>query len=231
MGVDTSWSAVCDAGCRLMAESQFSHHPPNPGWGKEDYEFAKRGPASSNIYSGQGMVSQVDSYMDDSDKSNRDRVGHRRWCLNPKMLNTTFSATAGKSMMWSMNRSRKEVPDYDFVSFPANGMTPVSFINSGYVWHVSVNERKYGKPGENVRVKVWLAKVSLAKDRVLKATEPLALEYFNVDNGRYGIPNAIIFKPRDARVTPGASYLVEVFGLRGGSETEPSLSYLVIFIR
>lgn len=43
----------------------------------------------------------VDSWMEDGDDYNIDRVGHRRWLINPKMKYTGFGAVSGNRGTYS----------------------------------------------------------------------------------------------------------------------------------
>lgn len=73
-----------------------SHYPERPAvLSASDYDelfsLACTGGSSSNLHMGyENLARSVLSYMDDSDSSNIDRVGHRRWILNPAMGKTTF---------------------------------------------------------------------------------------------------------------------------------------------
>lgn len=73
-----------------------SHYPDRPheladSQYDELYRLAYAGASSSNLYAGPtNLASSVLGYMDDSDSRNIDRVGHRRWILNPSMGKTTF---------------------------------------------------------------------------------------------------------------------------------------------
>ncbi len=108
------------------------------------------------------MVGSIKCYMDDSDPTNIDRVGHRRWCLNPAMQKAGFAGAKQFAAMWSMDRSRAEVPDYDFVAFPPPGLIPTSTFSSHYAWSVSLNRAKY-EPAtvKAVGVQIWPAKRQL----------------------------------------------------------------------
>src|SRR5439155_5019923 len=95
-----------------------SHNPEKPpGMDDAEYALCKKGAGSSNLFSGvTDPVRCVDGWMDDSDRSNIDRVGHRRWCLNPKMLKTGFGRAGNYAAMHSFDSSRTHIPDWDFVA-------------------------------------------------------------------------------------------------------------------
>jgi hypothetical protein len=48
------------------------------------YQQGVEGAGHSNLAVSGAVVDSVDNYMDDSDPGNVGRLGHRRWCLNPR---------------------------------------------------------------------------------------------------------------------------------------------------
>src|SRR5207248_7661158 len=118
----------------LAAVGKLTHTPENPGWPEGDYKFAYEGTTHSNIYAETGTLAashSVEGYMNDSDPGNIDRLGHRRWCLNPAMLKTAFGVEDHYSAMWSFDSSRQDMPDYDLVAFPPRGLTPTTHFKEG----------------------------------------------------------------------------------------------------
>ena len=85
LALKPEWNSLCDAaGALCDAIGRLDHTPKKPeGMDDQAYTRGYRGTSSSNLSSG-GLRGSVDSYMDDSDPSNIDRLGHRRWCLNPQ---------------------------------------------------------------------------------------------------------------------------------------------------
>src|SRR5438045_1192356 len=85
-------ATVETAGARL---GRLDHDPRNPGLPEDQYQLARKAAGSSNLgWFGKGqsdsLALSVDMFMDDSDETNIDRVGHRRWCLNPAMKKVGF---------------------------------------------------------------------------------------------------------------------------------------------
>lgn len=231
--LDQQLNAINDAGAELFKATTWSHFPPNPGWPAAKYDYAKQGPASSNICSMHNMIGQVDMFMDDSDVKNRDRVGHRRWCLNPTMLKTGFAADSGGSLMWSMDKSRDNFPDYDLIAWPARGLQPTDLFQSREVWHVSFNRDHFRVPDNSaaIKVHVYPAQLDMNGGQVVKTGPELPLDYFHVDHGGFGRDgHAVIFHPKGADVQPGKNYLVEVEGIEPINQ-DGTTSYVVIFMR
>jgi hypothetical protein len=144
--------------------------------------------------------------MDDSDPSNIDRVGHRRWCINPRMLKTGFGRTGKFGAMYSMDQSQKTLPDFDLVAFPTRGWMPVEYFNPRYAWNVSLHPQKYKVTGD---VDVRVTEIDA---RMKKVGEPLKLNYNKPNTGSFGLSNCVIFRPE--KIERGKRYLVEIDGVK-----------------
>jgi hypothetical protein len=230
--LDRTYIAHCEAASEIMTRlGKLTHSPENPGMPEAEYEFARKGCGCSNIFSDSSLTGAVKAFMNDSDPGNIDRLGHRRWCLNPAMLKTGFGGHAKMSAMWSFDGSRKNVPDFDFVAFPPRGLTPVSSFPDGYAWSVSLNPAKYQPPSEStVKVMVYPARFVPRPGAVEKASQPLALNYFKVSLDGFGVPNCIIYRPTGARPAPGASYWVRIEGLKNSKGEDARVEFLVAFV-
>ena len=115
MKLDPVFCAHDEAASGILAViGKLTHTPPNPGWPEDQYKYAYEGTSSSNIYQDSGggplCAKAVDDWMDDSDASNIDRIGHRRWCLNPPLLKVGLAGFKGFAAMWCMDTSRKSFP-------------------------------------------------------------------------------------------------------------------------
>ncbi len=230
--LDWTYIAHCEAASYLLSKvGQLDHTPPNPGLPDAEYRFGYEGTSKSNLSTSDSPIEAVRGFMDDSDPKNIDRLGHRRWCLNPAMQKTGFGSAWGYTAMWSMDHSRTEIPDYDFVAFPPRGVVPTASFRGHYAWSVSLNPKKYQTPDANqVKVEIRPAKLSLKPPALEKAPTPLPIGYFHVDTGGFGIPNCIIFRPAGFKVVPGSAYWVEITGLKTLRGEDAKLGYLVAFI-
>src|SRR5689334_9610383 len=134
--LDDDANAACEAGAGLCAKlGRLEHQPKNPGLPEAEFDLAYKGTSRSNLGQGYRKLSQaLDGWMDDSDGGNIDRLGHRRWCLNPTMKKTGFGRVGEFTAMYVFDMSRKDVPDFDFISWPARGPMPVQYFKSGFVW-------------------------------------------------------------------------------------------------
>ena len=231
VSLDATYNAHDEAAAALLvAIDKLDHQPANPGWPDEDYQFAKKGCGSSNLSMGSSNPADaVRGFMDDSDASNIDRLGHRRWCLNPRMAKTGFGSAGKFVVMWSFDQTRKEVPDYEYVACPAAGLFPNSHFTAGEAWSISLNPNKYRQPDEKkIKVSVKPAQITLAPAAIRTGAD-LKLNYFHVDTQGFGIPNAIIFRFDRCTVQAGAAYMVEVSGLQTTGGAAATLKYLVEF--
>ncbi|HLW68170.1 MAG TPA: CAP domain-containing protein, partial [Gemmataceae bacterium] len=209
LALDSEMNSACLAGAKLLEKlGKLDHTPPNPGLPEADYQLGYKGTSHSNIAMGLGDLAKcVDGWMDDSDRGNIDRLGHRRWCINPAMQKTGFGRSGKYACMWSFDNSQKQMPDYDFVAWPPKGLLPVEYFGGKEAWSVSFNTTKYKVNASAVKANIYKTDASMAKGAALK------MDFFHVDNGGYGIPNCVIFRPEGADVAPGKRYLVEIEGV------------------
>ena len=209
--------------------NQMTHTPARPpGVTDEQYEKGRKGAGSSNLCS--GLVEPaacVDGWMDDSDARNIDRVGHRRWCLNPAMGKSAFGAYGSQSAMYAFDTSNRDVPDWDFVAYPARGYMPTSFFGPKHAWSVSPNKSKFAAPVQS-KVKVSIQPVSPVKFAPMGP--PLKLDYFKVDLGGFGSGPAIIFRPAAFTPSPDTVLQVEIAGLATAGGAPATIKYVTHFV-
>lgn len=211
----------------LMAiMGKLSHTPSKPAGVPDDFfKLAYDGASHSNLHQGQSnLVSAVDGWMNDSDKTNIDRLGHRRWFLNPTMKEVGFGLYNGFAAAWVVGGDRGESPDYDFIAFPAQGIHPWQFFGANWAWSVSLNPRKYRKPQKGeIKIAVFAEKGGR------KSGTPLRLTDVNVDYNAFGTPHCIIFRPVLDESAPRSTYIVEIAGVRDSGGGEKTVSYRVAF--
>jgi hypothetical protein len=209
------WNSLCDAAAEICRRNgALSHDPPRPpDTDDELYERGKTGAKNSNIHRGGGMVDSVDGYMDDSDPSNIQRVGHRRWCLNPTMRRTAFGESGGFAAMWSMDRSGAVPRGLDAILYPPRGWVPVDFFGPRHAWSVILV--RGGTPrAERVQVRI-----EELDEHWVRTGTVLELDHLGVDTSGVGTGPVIVFRPQGLRVEPGARYLAEV-STDGGKSVE-----------
>lgn len=200
------WNNLCDAAAEACRRNRkLSHSPPMPeGMDPARYEMARTGAGRSNLATG-GMVRSVDSYMDDSDPSNIDRIGHRRWCLNPAMRKTAFGADGEYSAMWSMDASGSAPKGLDTVLYPPAGWVPVAMFGARRAWSIAPVR------GSGLKdIAVTKVTVRHLDADWLPAGEPLALDHLAIAGGGYGTGQCLVFRPVGVRNVAGERFLVEV---------------------
>jgi hypothetical protein len=226
--LDENYNKMCLAGAKLCERiGKMDHHPKNPGLPEEEYKLAYNGTSQSNLAQGyRSLVDAVDTWMADSDNFNIGQLGHRRWCINPTMAKTGFGRSGIFCAMFSFDRNRKNVPDFDYVCFPARGYMPIEFFGEKLPWNVSLNPKKYKTPDKQFSPKIYLADAA-----GMKKGDPLPLNFKKVDAVPFGIPSCIIFRPEKLTLTPGDRYVVELEGIQPQGPGAPvTLRYLVEFV-
>jgi len=222
---DTYNSLTQTAALVNYVNGELSHYPSKPADMDEDlYNLGAKGAGESNIawasWKNAGMnQSLVNGWLDDGNDYNIDRLGHRRWVLNPNMKYTGFGAVTGTngtySAMYSFDMKNTKAGEYG-VAWPAQNM-PVEYFGTDFPWSVSM-----GKNVDITSVKVKLTRESDGK--VWNFSSEEADGYFNVNNAGYGQKGCIIFRPDTSiKYTADDVFDVDITGL--GSD----VSYTVNF--
>lgn len=214
--LDGDMAKSAQAAAAICAKlGKLDHNPPNPGLPEAEYKLAATGARSSNLAMGMKTLTlSMDLWVHDTDPN----LGHRRSCLNPALLKTGFGKSGRFSAMWCLDASRKEPPDYDFITFPVRGLMPIEYFGPTDLWSVSFNPKKYKPAAGTIQPKIYALDAALNK-----VGEPLRLSKQAVSG------NCIIFRP-DAPAAPGRRFLVEIEGLTGLDGTAERLSYFVEFV-
>lgn len=215
--------------------NEASHGPKKPPqMSDEDYRKAQRG-AGGNLFAGlTDPVACVDGWIYDSQYGPFNALGHRRWCLNPAMLQTAFASKAHFAVM-QFDGSRRKVPDWDYVAFPARGYMPIelNYMGGATAWSVSLNMAKYETP----QVDLVQVRIQPVDETMAAIGEPLPLDCFTIENQGFGSGTAVIFRPESFtsnafKMKPDTRYRVTIDGLRTrASKNQPTkIDYLVHFI-
>ena len=229
----------------LAANDELDHYPTQPeGMDDEFYALGYDATSSSNLHMsyGHGLGSNplrfaVQSFMDDGGANNMMDLGHRRWLLNPSLLNVGFGyaqSVSGYEYVATevLDTSGKGV-EYDFVSWPASGDFPVELFSYDAAWSITLNPRKYRTPAEEDLV-ITMTRESDGKTWLFNAAtgEPEAPDtpHLTVSAASTGVGNCIIFAPGSENIGDYRGYYsITVSGLttRGGDPA--SLCYEVNF--
>lgn len=207
------------------ANNDLSHYPNKPAGMSDDlYQMGAKGAGSSNLAMASWASSLesriVDGWMSDEDPFNIDRVGHRRWVLNPTMEETGFGEAVSANgyhyyAMYAFDMQRSEA-DYYGVCWPAQNM-PLEFFGNYMPWSISM-----GKVVDASKVQVKLTRQSDNKVWTFSTASSSNGEMY-VDNGGYGQTGCIIFRPNDVTYNVGDAFKVEITGM------DEKVSYTVRF--
>lgn len=184
----------------LAATNKLTHYPNKPADMSESfYELGALSTRTSNLGMGYSSISQSikEGYMRDEDSSNIDRVGHRRWILNPPLKKLGFGYANNFTSMQVFDKSQQEYFDYEYIAWPNSGYFPTEFLDEADPWSISLNPELYKSPVLS-SVEVKLIRKSDNKswefdqsDLVISKDQ----DFLNVDTSCYGICNSIIFRP------------------------------------
>lgn len=152
---------------------------------------------------GMTMAGSVGQYMEDSGANNRDKRGHRRWCLYPQMGKTGFGIDGGFSAMFVFDFSgRKSRKDH---AYPGIGLYPAKYLRgNGWSYHIAD-----GNAPAVVEASVYKLKKFQEKPPRW-AEEPdgkkLPCSFVNT------YQDTIIFEPQPEPITRKGTYLVRLKG-------------------
>lgn len=202
------------------ANGKMTHYPAKPaGMPNDLYELGYEGAGTSNIGIGYTSIEKsiLNGYMSDDDEVNREKVGHRRWILSPRLKEVGFGYakaangrghTAMKVVtpdMW-----KNEPASYEMITWPSKHAFPTGFIGNRDPWSISLDSSKYDVD------KSQNSKVRLTRKRDGKkwafSRENSADGFFNISTESVGyIPFTIIFQPEGIEeYRAGDMYEVEI---------------------
>lgn len=216
------WNEMCEAASEVVARNgELSHTPAQPpGMPDDRYRLGYRGANSSNLSRGEGMIQCVDGFMDDSDASNIDHLGHRRWCLNPAMRRTGFGESGDFAAMWAFDASGGRAKGLDAVMYPPPGFVPTDYFGARHAWSIAL--LKGGGPKlEELEVCVYRL-----DDWYVKAETPLEIDHLSLGEAGRGTGPIVIFRPAGLQLEPGRAYLAEI---RFQRRKRPDFQYVVEF--
>lgn len=215
--INEQMAKYSQAASELLAKRNkgLSHYPERPDSVSDElYELGATGARSSNLARASWDMSLsytvIEMYMDDGDSSNIDRVGHRRWCINPSMKETGFGFYRGYSALYAFDKSGENEVTAGYVPWPARMMPYEHFYGP---WSVQLNKKNYRVSDE---MEVTL---TTSSGETMTFSEDDADGYFNVDTGGYGFGPAIIFEP-DEKIGKNATVEVEITGLKRPDGTD-----------
>jgi uncharacterized protein YkwD len=226
-------------GAVILAKlGQLTHTPSKPGdMDQAFYKKAYESTTTANIHMSSANSSTlqeaVKGFCYDSDEGNIDRLGHRRWMLNPKLGKTGFgyatSAAGSFIPIQVFDQSNTEKIDVDYVLWPNKGYFPSSFFTTTQAWSVSLNPDSYNF--SKCKPTVKLTCLSNGKEWVFTASDKnKKRKYFNIEKSNFGMPYCIIFRPDGiTSFAMNKKFKVEIGGLVDTSGKTQQFEYEVEF--
>jgi hypothetical protein len=203
VSLDTTYTDRAQHGAVLLAVGQFAHSQPQPSDMAADfYATANSATSSSNIGWGYGSLWSFNmGCMDDSDSSNIDRIGHRRWLLNPPLLLTGMGMASSRTDTYVFNWNRPAGFTYDSVKWPAAGYFPAEMFDASTAWSVTLNPSLYTWTSGTAGHTVTLTRQRDGKTWTFTSADTdKSGEYFNFETSGYGVANCFIFRPSPSSV-------------------------------
>jgi hypothetical protein len=156
-----------------------------------------------NLHQGRGLESSLSGFIGDPGANNRERRGHRRWCLDYPMGKSAFGQEKGFVAMWAMDQSGKK-PTESW-SYPGRGFYPQERVH-GNAWSLYLTQNAPPKDQLTVELFKLPNRPERAYGRSSKIPgKQLPTEYVSVYD------NAINFEPDSSTLGNGV-YWVRIHG-------------------
>lgn len=236
--LDKDWNFIAQHGAALLAiMKKGSHTPEYPegiGLPRDFYNRGYTGTSTSNLHSGQANLAQaVNGFVHDSDSINIDRLGHRRWVLDPGLSLTGFGFVNGYVLMkvfdHGVSSSRKEKIAY--FAWPPAGEMPISYFPGISAWSFSLDPRAFGGlKGDMSTIVVTLSRVRDGKTWIFGGPAGKFDGYFNIDKEGFGLPYCIIFRPDNSgMIKDNDTFDVEIKGITSKDDKNIPVKYRTVF--
>lgn len=222
VNINSSYQSLAQAAAVVNyndSTNWISHYPAKPkGMSTSLYQQGAEGASQSNLAAGySNLYDAILGWMSDSDSSNVDRVGHRRWCLNPSMKYTGFGIDGNIYSMYAFDSSGEDEKVHG-VAWPAKN-TPLQLFNKTDAWSISMG---VNVPTEGTKV-VLIRNRDKKKWTFTTNNSKISGNYMTINNDNYGQSGCIIFRPKNITYKDGDSFEVQISG------TDFSFSYDVTF--
>ncbi len=232
--VNEPYNELSQHGAVIVAlNKNLSHEPPQPpGVAADFYKKGAEGCIKSNLnVSPNGTLRDaINGWMEDSDPSNIDKVGHREWILSPGLGKTGFGEAGPENAyksMYVVDGSAKREPSkavkpgpkaQEFTSYPCAGYFPVEFFDLTAAWSAIPRGGPFqGIQKADLRIEVWSLTDEYDLDQKLE-----------VNHTSIGLLGGIVFRPvlKKDEKSAGGRYVVTI----GGKGAE-RIAYIVEFFR
>ena len=242
---DVNESAAYGALALAMNNSGLTHYPSQPkDMSSIDYNKAYAATTSSNLSSASGYSEKriisvaVSGQIGDSDSSNIDTLGHRRWLLNPGVKTLGIGSANNNYNYYTDIRvfgdgiQSESVNDYDFIAWPSSGANLTDTFPKDTPWSVTLNPKVYYTPTDvSVEVKSLRYGTTWYFDNNTGYGTSSVDNYFNIEKSGYGVADCIIFRPAYQYIDMfKGDYIVTVSNVRRKDTGEyTNIQYKVTF--
>lgn len=236
---DPAWNDIAQHGAVLLRVlGRLDHTPALPagsGMSKDFYDRAYQGTSTSNLHQGVGNLGEaVRGFLDDSDQSNIDRLGHRRWVLYPRLAKVGFGFADGFAALKVFGPGADEAKPNRraaWVAWPAAGLMPVSWFERGQAWSFSVDPEAYGGKLAVAKTGVRVYLRRLRDDRVWRFGPEKSDGYYNLERSGFGLPFCVVFRPDGMEgYRGGDQFEVSVAGVQDGAGKDLAFRWTTAFL-
>ncbi|HZK82026.1 MAG TPA: hypothetical protein VFC46_13185 [Humisphaera sp.] len=223
-------ATLCDKSAHgavvLTKIGSLTHTPSQPSdMDAAFFKIAYTGCSEDNLYQGNGNpVDAVRGFMDDSDASNVEKIGHRQWVLCPGLQNVGFGSAGAFVSMHVFDGTRSVKLDYNYIAFPGEGFYPIRLIGPQFAWSLHINKSK-AKIGSKDSIKVSISKLD---EHYQPTGDPIPTKVVSTPapmSPSFGW-ETIVFKPEFETLEPGR-YWVEVVGVMSPTGAAAPFGYIV----
>jgi uncharacterized protein YkwD len=235
--LDATYNSRAQHGAVLIAVGEFAHSQPKPAdMAQAFYDVANAATSSSNLGWGYSSLWAFNFSCMDDDGSNMDRVGHRRWLLNPPLQKTGMGYASSRTDTYVFDWSRSVAVAYDAVKWPCAGPFPIEMFGVEVPWSITLNPALYTWTAGTAGHTVTLRRESDGRTWTFTSADTNKNgEYFNFETSGYGVANCFVFRPDPAALGTYAAGDVFEVTLSGGifskADGSPAtVSYTTAFI-
>lgn len=223
VNLDAGWNQAAQAGALINAlNGQLTHTPVKPeGMTDAMYQLGYSATSTGNIAWGyRSIPATLWGYMDDGDDYNIDRLGHRRWLLNPAMTTVGFGMieegrySVNKVFNDGVNTIWHDDTDYNYITWPSEGAFPAQAFGSDHPWSISLNEKRYNNI-DIQDIEVVMTNMDTGDIEVFstQSSRMKSGAYFNIETSGYGVPFCIIFRPGEGTNSQSGRYQIDITGV------------------
>ena len=234
---DPAWNDTAQYGAALLAiiNRGISHTPAFPSainMPRAFYDKGYAGTSTSNLTQGpEDLAASVKVFMDDSDASNIDRLGHRRWVLSPALEKVGFGHAKDYFALkvFSADGESKD-PSCAYVAWPAVGDQPLGWFAADQAWSFSLDPRAFPGGLKGSRAGITVKVLSRRNSKEWSFSARHSDGYFNVETSGFGLPFCVIFRP-DAigSLWDGDHFSVIIAGISDGRGSPIRINYDTVF--